>query len=174
MPLPYAPIPSAVLVTAVLILATACGSSSPEGTELTQADLEQQIAGRYEPDDPKDTLSAVCEGGLRAEADATRDCTVTTGDQEVGVRARVTDAGADDLGLETTAFLPPEMVADAIASSLEIQGYEEVVATCDGDLMGEVGDAIVCTVTTPEGDTTVDVDVTSVEGLLINFDFKSE
>ena len=30
-----------------------------------------------------------------------------------------------------------------------------------------------CEVTTPDGDTTVEVDVTSVDGLMINFDFKS-
>jgi len=177
MPQPSAPFLSAALLTALVCLATACGSSAPEsieGTDLSQADLEQQVAGRYESDDPKDELTVSCEGALPGAEDATQDCLVTTGSKEVGVRASVTDAAADDLGLSTAAFLPPEMVADAIASSLEIQGYEEVTATCDGDLMGEVGNAIVCEVTTPEGDTMVDVDVTSVEGLLINFDFKSE
>ena len=179
MPLPSAPFLPAAILTAMVCLATACGSSATEGTEgakgtdLSQADLEQQVAGRYEPDDPKDELTVSCEGALRGAEDATQDCLVATGSREVGIRASVTDLSADDLGLATTAFLPPEMVADAIASSLEIQGYEEVAATCDGDLMGEVSDAIVCEVTTPDGDTMVDVDVTSVEGLLINFDFKS-
>lgn len=176
MPQPPAPFLPAVLATALLTLATACGSSATGGTggtDLTQANLEQQVSSRYEPDDPGDDLTATCDGTLRAEEDATQDCTVTTGDKEVGVRVRVTDVEAADLGLETTPFLPPEMVADAIASSLEIQGYEKVDATCDGDLMGEVGDAIVCDVQTPEGDTLVNVDVTSVDGLLINFDFKS-
>ena len=185
MPLPSASFLPGAILTALVCLATACGSSATEGaegaeategtegTDLSQADLEQQVAGRYEPDDPKDELTVSCEGALRGAEDATQDCLVTTGSKEVGIRASVTDVAADDLGLATTAFLPPEMVADAIASSLEIQGYEEVVATCDGDLMGEVGDAVVCEVTTPDGDTMVDVDVTSVEGLLINFDFKS-
>ena len=173
MPLPHAPFLSAVLATVVLALTSACGPSAAEATDLSQADLEQQVSSRYEPDDPQDTLTATCEGDLQAEDDATQDCTVTTGGKEVGVRAQVTDVGADDLGLETTPFLPPEMVADAITSSLEIQGIEKVETTCDGDLMGEVGDAVTCIVTTPDGDTEVNVDVTSIDGLLINFDFKS-
>jgi len=158
---------------AMLGLATACGEDAPTGTDLTRADLETEISGMYEPDDPEETLTTACAGDLRAAADATQDCTVTTGDQEVGIRAVVTDPGADDLGLETTPFLPPETVADAVAQSLEIQGYTGVSATCDGDLIGEVGQAVVCELVTPEGDTMVNVDVTSVDGLLINFDFKS-
>ena len=38
---------------------------------------------------------------------------------------------------------------------------------------GEEGREVTCEVTTPDGDTTVEVDVTSVDGLMINFDFKS-
>jgi len=196
MPQPHAPNLTAALVAAVLTLATACGGSpgseetpgtsespsapstepSSEATtasDLSPGDLERQIAGMYEPDEPKEKLTVACEGPLSAAQDATRDCTVTTGDKEVGVRARVSDVEADDLGVETTPFLPPETVAGAIAQSLEVQGYADVEATCDGDLMGETGEAVVCEVQTPQGDTTVNVDVTSVEGLLINFDFKS-
>ncbi len=173
MPHLHAPTLTAALVAAVLILATGCGSPAPEGADLSPADLERQIAGMYEPDEPEEELTVACEGPLSAAQDATQDCTVTTGDKQVGVRARVSDAEADDLGVETTPFLPPEMVAGAIAQSLEVQGYADVEATCDGDLMGETGEAVVCEVQTPEGDTTVNVDVTSVDGLLINFDFKS-
>ncbi|MEO5852575.1 MAG: DUF4333 domain-containing protein [Nocardioides sp.] len=175
-----AALPAGLLATLLALLAlSACGSPDPDapvalqGTDLSQADLEQEISSRYEPDDPKDTLTAVCEGALTAEADATQDCLVTTGGKKVGVRAWTTDVEADDLGIETTVFLPPEMVADAIGSALEMQGYEKVDSTCHGDLVGKVGDAVVCTVTTPQGETEVNVDVTSVDGLLINFDFKS-
>lgn len=196
MPQPHAPTLTAALVAATLALATACGSPASEeppatsespsepasvsptaepttAADLSQADLEGQIAGMYEPEKPKEKLSVACEGPLSATEDASRDCTVTTGDQEVGVRALVTDVEADDLGIETTPFLPPETVAGAIAQSLEIQGYDDVEAGCDGDLIGETGEAVVCEVQTPQGDTTVNVDVTSVDGLLINFDFKS-
>ncbi len=164
---------SAALVACVALV-TACGPTDPAGTDLAQTDLEQRLEEMYEPDDPEDTLTAACQGGLRAEDDATRDCTVTTGDDEVGVRARVTDVEADDLGIETTPFLPPESVEDAITSSLEVQGYTDVETVCDGELIGLTGEAIVCQVTTPEGRTKVNVDVTSVEGLLVNFDFKGE
>lgn len=155
-------------------VATACGPSTPEVADLMQTDLEQRIEGRYEPIDPADSLSAACRGDLRAEEDATQDCTVTTGDQHVGVRVRVTDAEAEDLGIETTPFLPRESVAEAIASALESHGYTEVEAACDGDLIGEAGREIVCRVSTPDGESRVDVDVTSVDGLLVTFDFKSE
>ena len=170
--------PFSSVLAAVVLGMSGCGgtpSSTPTASssrELSQADLEEQVAQRYEPK-KRETLTATCEGPLPADDGATQDCAVTTGGKEVGVRARVTDADADDLGVETTPFLPPEMVADAIASSLEIQGYEGVVATCDGDLVGETGEAVVCSVETPQGDTTVHADVTSVDGLLINFDFKS-
>jgi hypothetical protein len=161
----------AVLAT-VLAATTACGPGA-DGSAISRSGLEQRISEKYEPDDPKTTLTAACPGGLDAADDATQDCTVTTDDKEVGVRARVTDEDADDLGLETTPFLAPATVGEAIASSLEIQGYTGVESTCDGNLMGEVGDTVVCELSTLEGDTTVNVEVSSIDGLLINFTFKS-
>ena len=164
---------AAAVVTLALTTSCAAKDDAPTGTTMSQAALEKQVSGMYDPDNPDDKLSVACEGDLAAEADATQDCTVTTGDDEVGVRATVTDPDADDLGIETIAFLPPQTVADAIAQSLEIQGYDGVESSCDGNLYGEVGREVTCQVTTPDGDTTVDVDVTSVDGLMINFDFKS-
>jgi len=164
---------AAAVVTLGLTTSCAAKDDAPTGNPMTQKELEKQISGMYEPDDPDAKLTVKCEGDLAAEADATQDCTVTTDDDEVGVRAQVTDTEADDLGVETMAFLPPETVADAIAQSLEIQGYTGVESTCDGNLYGEVGREVTCEVTTPDGDTTVEVDVTSVDGLMINFDFKS-
>ena len=162
----------ATLVIGAALLA-GCGEDEPRGTDLTRAQLETEVSGRFEPDDPATELDAVCDGALEAVAEATQDCEVTTGRQRVGVRAVVTDIAADDLGMELTPFLFGEDVAGAISQSLELQGYTDVSTTCEGDLVGEVGRELQCELSTPEGSSRVDVDVTKVDGLMIDYDFKS-
>jgi Domain of unknown function (DUF4333) len=159
----------------VVALTSACGSDEPPAVGMTAAQLEKHVVQHYQPEDADATTpySAACEGSIDAAVDATQDCLVTTPEQEVGVRVQVTDAEADDLGLQTTPFIPAESVAESIAGSLEIQGYTQVEAVCDGDLVGEVGRKVVCTMSMPEGESEVNVEVTSIDALQINFEFKS-
>ena len=169
--------PVSVSVLATLLplgLLVGCGEGEPpRGTDLTQSQLETHVNGSFEPEDPAKELEASCEGPLEAVRDATQDCEVTNGNQRVGVRALVTDIDADDLGMELTPFLYGEDVAGAISQTVEMQGYTGIHTTCDGDLVGEVGETLTCELSSPQGESTVNVDVTKVDGLLINYDFKS-
>jgi hypothetical protein len=168
-------IPTAVLATLLpLGLLAGCGDGEPaRGTDLTQAQLEEHVNGSFEPDDPAKELEAACEGALEAVAEATQDCEVTNGNQRVGVRASVTDVEADDLGMQLTPFLFGEDVAGAISQSLEMQGYTGISTTCDGDLVGEVGRELECVLISDTGESVVNVDVTKVDGLMIDYDFES-
>ncbi len=85
----------------------------------------------------------------------------------------MTDIDADDLGMELTPFLFGEDVAGAISQSLEMQGYTGIFTKCEGDLVGEVGRELECVLTSDTGDSVVNVDVTEVDGLMIDYDFKS-
>ncbi len=169
---------AAVLVTAVASLAlVGCGGEPevPRGKDLSQGQLEAHINDSFEPDDPEDELATDCEGDLEAVADGTQDCKVTNGDDHVGVRAVVTDIEADDLGMVLTPFVYAEDVAGAISQTVEMQGggYTGVETTCADDLVGEVGQKLVCDLSSDQGDTVVNVEVTEVDGLMINYDFKS-
>jgi hypothetical protein len=167
------------VVTALVSLALAgCGGDEPEvarGTDLRQSQLEEQINASFEPDDPSDELATDCEGDLEAVAEATQDCKVTNGDDQVGVRAAVTDIEADDLGMTLTPFIYAEDVAGAISQTVEMQGggFTGIDTTCEDDLIGEVGQKLVCNLTSDQGDSVVNVEVTEVDGLMVNYDFKS-
>ncbi len=171
---------SSLVFLAVSILVTGCSSTADvkpadtptAETALTRADLEERVAERYQPEDEDTEYTAKCDGDLERVDDATQDCLVRTAEQEVGVRVEVGDATADDLGLQTTPFLPAQTVADSIGQSLEIQGYTGVTASCDGDLVGEVGQTIVCTMKLETGKTDVNVEVTSVDALQVDYSFK--
>jgi hypothetical protein len=169
---------AAIVITVLASLAlVGCGDEEevPRGTDMSRAQLEEQINESFEPDDPQDELKTECEGALEAVADGTQDCRVTNGDDQVGVRAAVTDIEADDLGMVLTPFVYAEDVAGAITQTIEMQGggYTGVATTCDDDLVGEVGQKLVCNLTSDQGDTVVNVVVTEVDGLMINYDFKS-
>lgn len=166
---------------AVSILATGCSSvevepassDGPVESAMTQAELEQRVAQRYQPKDEDTKYTAECDGDLELTDDATQDCLVLTSEQEVGVRVVIGDSDAADLDLQTTPFLPAQTVADSIGQSLEIQGYTGVTASCDGDLVGEIGQTIVCTMNLETGKTDVNVEVTSVDALQVDYAFTS-
>jgi hypothetical protein len=138
-------------------------TASPEALSPTR--LAKQVRARYQ----KKGLKVTCPQGLAGQAGATSDCEATDGSKLVGVRATATDARG---GFDVLPFLGADAVVDTIAGSLEMQGYTGVTGHCDGELIGEVGAHQDCEVTTSGGTTPVNVDVTKVEGLTIDFTFK--
>lgn len=163
-------------ITLLAVSLTACGGEdAPEQAPLaiSKADLEEQVASRFTPTKKAGPLTVTCPDGLRKAVDAETDCTGTSGDKRVGLEVTTTKVSGDDVEYDVTPFVPAADVAGTIVSSLEMQGYQGVGGRCSGDLLGEVGQHVDCTITTEGGETDVDVDVTDVNGWLVDFTFKS-
>jgi hypothetical protein len=160
------------LAAVLALLLTGCSFSfgGPEAVE--QAELEKKVAGLYEADDPDTELTADCEGDLAAEVDATQDCHISGGDQSADVRVVVTDVGDEQVDFEATPFVPADRVAETIKASLADQGITVETVDCADELLGEVDATTTCTAAPAEGEGTIEVVVTSVEGLMVNFNYE--
>jgi hypothetical protein len=161
------PLRAAVLLVPAAVLVAGC---LPE-QGLDTAALETELGSRVSMEDDSKTLVVECDGGLEAEDGATQDCHVSSEGEVVGIQVTTTDPRSMDFDME--AFLDPEAVEESMMSTLEEQGRAPQDVACDGELVGEVGASQTCTVTMADRDLPVTATVTSVDGLVVNFDFES-
>lgn len=155
--------------TAVL---TGCSFSVGGADAVTQADLEEQISGLYTADDPEAEITADCAGELAAEVDAQQDCHVNVGEEEADVHVVVTKVNDGDVDFETTPYVPAERVAETIKSSLADQEYEVDTVECEAELLGQLDETTTCTAQPADGEGTIEVSVTQVDGLMVNFNYE--
>ena len=160
----------AVAVTAVVL--GGCSFSFGGADAVTQSELEKQLASLYTPEDPEAEIAADCGGELEAEVDATQECHLTVGEQEADVRVVVTKVNDEDVDFEATPFVPADRVAETIDASLTEQGYQVETVACEDELAGEVDATTTCTATPADGAGTIEAKVTSVEGLMVNFNYE--
>jgi hypothetical protein len=161
------PLRAAVLLVLAATLVAGC---LPEQGLDTEA-LEQELTTRVSMEDDSKSLEADCDGGLEAEDGASQNCHVSSDDQAVGIRVTTTDPRTMDFDMEP--FLDPDAVAGSMMAILEEQGRAPQRVACDGELDGTVGATQTCTVTMADRDLPVTATVTSVDGLVVNFDFES-
>ncbi len=157
---------------ALVVCAAAVTGCSTTASTVEQAELEKQVAAIYEADDPSDEISATCDGELDAEVDATQDCNVTVGEENADVHVVVTKVDGSDVEFETQTFVPAERLADTLKTQLADQGFEVETVECDGELVGEVDATTECTAAPAEGEGILEVTVTEVDGLMINFNYE--
>ena len=153
-----------------VVLAGCSFSTGPDAVD--QAELEKQVAGLYTADDPGAEITAECDGDLDAEVDATQDCHLVVGQETADVHVVVTEVGDEQVDFEATPYVPAERVAEAVKASLEKDGYQVETVTCDGELVGEKDGKTTCTAAPSEGKGKIDVAVTSVDGLMVNFSYE--
>jgi hypothetical protein len=151
---------------------TGCSFSVGGADAVEAAELEKQVAGLYTPDDPDAEVTADCKGDLDAEVDATQDCHLEVGEETADVRVVVTSVDGDEVDFEATPFLPAERVAETIQQSLEDQGFPVDSLECEDELMGEEDATVTCTVAPADGEGRIEATVTSVDGLLVNFNYE--
>lgn len=163
---------AALLVSSLALVASGCSFSFGGPEAVTQAELEKQVAGIYTADDPDAEIAAECEGTLEPEVDATQDCHLTVGEEEADVHVVVTEVGDDAVDFEARPFVPAERVGETISASLADQGYEIESVECDDELAGELEATTTCTALPAEGDGAIEVKVTSVDGLMVNFNYE--
>lgn len=157
---------------ALLACTAAFVGCSTTADSVTQSELEKQVASLYTADDPEADITADCEGALDAKVDATQDCHLDVGEESADVHVVVTEVGEEDVNFEATPYVPAERVAETIKSSLADQGYEVESIECEDELVGELDSTTTCTATPAEGAGTIEAKVTSVDGLMVNFNYE--
>ncbi len=155
-----------------LLALAGCQAQVSETATVSQSQLEKQVAGLYTPDDPKATVVAACLGQLAARVDATQDCHLVIGKQEADVRVKVTEVAGTRTKFAPTPYVPAARVATTIKKALKKQGYQIDLVRCESELLGIVGEKTFCQVSPADSEGKVRAKVTSVEGLLVNFDYK--
>jgi len=165
----------ALLATTALIALTGCSAEVSTGSDrdegLDQSALEDKVVSSWKMDDPSvGELTADCEGGLKAEKGATQDCALSAGDQNVGMRVTATDDSGKKF--DSLPFLDGDSVEKAVNSHLEQQGQTANI-DCPDPLMGEVGETTDCTIELDGQSGTLTATVTSVDGLMIDFDYEA-
>ena len=163
----------ATLLLAAPVLAGCNAEVSTGSNSVSKASLEKQLASTFTPDDPEAKVSADCAGALAAKTDATQDCHMTVGDQEADVRVSVTKVADGDVNFKTTPFVPADTVAETLKQGLLDQGYTVDTVECEDELLGVLDETTTCTASPADGDGTLNVTVTSVDGLLVNFNYKT-
>ena len=124
------------------------------------------------PDDKDAEVAADCVGGIDIEVDATQDCHLTAGEETVDVHFVVTEVEDDEIaGADFTPYIPGDRLAGAVRQQLAQQGRPGPVE-CDEELTGEKGATTTCAATAGSDAAQVEVDVTEVDGLFINFHMK--
>lgn len=162
------------MVAAVLALASCSGEVSIGEDEVTvgQDDLAERLTEQITPDNPEDEVTVECEGDLAGEVDATVDCPAMVGESPVTVRVLVTSVDGSDVNYELTPVVEADDVATTIQETLAGRQYPVESVTCDGELIGEVDETQLCTLTNTRGkELALEATVTSVDGFLIGFDF---
>lgn len=158
----------AIPMMVALLTMSACSTT----VTVAQADLEEQLTEQITPDNPEDEVSVECEGDLAGEVDATVDCPATIGEAPVTVRVDVTAVDGTDVEYELTPVIEAEDVATSIQDTLAGQQYPVESVTCEGELIGEMDETQLCSVTNTKGkEVEVEATVTSVDGFLVGFDF---
>ena len=161
------------MVMAMGVIAVS-GCSIVSGTPtVSKDDLDTQVATSVTPDEAGAAVSADCAGPLEGKVGSGQECHVKVGEQEADVRLKVTRVDGDDVHWSTEPYLPPDVIGTAIQGDLQGQGIEVDSVDCKDDLSGDVGDTTVCGTTGAKAPGDLTVKVTSVDGLLINFNYTS-
>ena len=166
--------PRLLFVSVVLVAGCSSGTASldgpvraegEEGAAMTRAGLEEGVARMFDGSSRR-ALRVRCRGTLPRSG--TQDCRVRSRDGAVGLRV-----AARRGGLTATPFLPRHPLATAIARTLRERGRAASDVECHGELLGERGRSAECTVTMAGDRVPVVATVTSVSGLMIDFEFGS-
>lgn len=157
------------LALVALLGLTGCSTDGLSTSELQ--DEVQAVLERADSDGPA-AVQLHCDGGLAAEVGAERDCTALAGEERVGLRVKATSA--DPLRLAVAPFLRAESLAKKIVAILSAEGHPVTGAECEGSLTGKPGKTTTCHLWTEDHSHTYDVEVTvtAVDGLMIEFKFE--
>ena len=161
-----------MLVAAGMVVVSGCSFSTGSLT-VAQDDLEKGVAESVTPDEAGAKVTADCAGELEGKVGSEQTCHLDVGEQQADVRLRVTSIKGDEVHWSTQPFLPTDVIGDSIKSDLDGQGIAVDSVDCQAELVGKVGETTTCATTGAKAPGDLTVEVTSVDGLLINFKYTS-
>jgi hypothetical protein len=154
---------------AAVLMASALGGCS--GAELDDDDLVATLRAELarhgvQADDLR------CPSGLRAEVGESVRCAFTVGGQPVDAVARISAVDGETVTYDVHTEARPvmkEVLERSVAEKLGQAGVPAGSASCAGDLPAQVGAAVGCTLSGPEGESSWTVRTTSVDGGKIDY-----
>lgn len=155
----------AVMVGAALV---GCSSGPPV---VGKADLEKDIAGRLEAAGQK-PQTVTCDADLEGVVGKTTTCEVVLTDvNAIEPVVEVTKVEDTTVSYEMTPALSQAQLEKSVAGLVaENAGQEVTGVTCDGGLMGEQGTETNCSMQLDGEPLDTVVTVTTVDGLMMNFE----
>jgi hypothetical protein len=161
--------PSLRRTSAAVLMASALGGCS--GAELDDDDLVATLRAELarhgvQADDLR------CPSGLRAEVGESVRCAFTVGGQPVDAVARISAVDGETVTYDVHTEARPvmkEVLERSVAEKLGQAGVPAGSASCAGDLPAQVGAAVGCTLSGPEGESSWTVRTTSVDGGKIDY-----
>lgn len=164
---------TAAASTALLVGLTACGGpAAPEARSIGQADLEDQVARMYPPENAATTVRVTCEGALPAQVGASEECQVKVDRTRAVVRVAVTRLEGAEVRIAAVPVLSAEKVAEELLEALLEEGFDVDRVRCPDGLLGEVDDEVSCRVTPSRGRGEVVARVARVQGLQVRLDYE--
>lgn len=156
--------------TAVLVCAAAVGCSSSTPV-VGKADLQNDITQRLEEADQKPE-SVTCSADLEGVVGKTTTCEVVLSETNaIEPIVEVTKVEDTTVSYEMTPALSQAQLEKSVANLVtESAGGEVTGVTCDGGLQGEQGNETKCSMQLDGEPLDTVVTVTTVEGLLMNFE----
>lgn len=178
---------AALVSTALALSLTGCSFSF--GTPTVAEDtLETSIADQLEEKFDQRPDKVDCPGDLKGTVDEEMRCTLTAGEDELGLTVTVYDVEGeqvkydievDEMDDKTDDDATPEQVPQVAQSDVETQVADSLEAQvgqrpdsidCPGDLAGEIGHEMRCTLTDGADQYGLTVTVTEAEGTRVDFD----
>jgi hypothetical protein len=161
-----------MLMAAGMVALTGCSVTGGSLT-VSKDDLDTQVARTITPDEQGAKVTADCAGALDGKVGAEQECHLHVGAQEADVRLHVTGVKGDEVHWSTEPFLPTDVIGDSIQKDLDAQGLAVDSVDCERELAGKVGETTTCATTGAKAPGDLTVKVTSLDGLLINFNYTS-
>ena len=149
-----------------------CSSSVPDGVPTVDtADLQSDIAERLAEAGER-PLSVACKDPLVGEVGQTARCDVVmSSTNSFAPIATVTSVDGATINYELMPALSREQLEKAVARLVADTGAPPPSrVTCQTDLLGQMGEMALCDVTTAGIALRRTAEVTSVDGLMMNFD----
>ena len=161
----------AAVVVCVFALA-ACDTQISSTASVSQAQLEVQVAELFPAQDPSVLVVAQCMGPLAARVDAIQDCSLSFGKRTAHVRVRITEVVGKQTKFVTTPYVPALRVSAILKRALKKDGYRVDQVVCPEELIGEVGEKVVCIISPSDKEGKVRAKVKSVKNLKVDVNYR--
>jgi len=139
---------------------------------LSKEQLEKAVSRMVADAAHAHVASVSCESGLEGKVGATAHCEVDSGGVKLRRTVKVNSVEGLMMNFDVVPVLTKEEVASSLLDELQRQlGRRPDSAQCTGELEGEVGNTVDCTVVTGSGTAAFTLTVTNVTGGSINYSY---